>query len=261
MADMKMIVAMRKFQMIMTQGRIARFRLNSAARKIQRLTRILKALRKIKGTRSWARAVLKCWLTAVVTYRRTVNKNPSVDLIKKFLANLKEAARVIPTMLRFKFKVLCAQRAIKRFLLRSRRVYAENVAVWDRVEYRVIKMLYTQKDKQKRSRSSKSVLQRVPSSSKEALDKIAQCVSELRLPDEVRLDAIYTFMKSCRARYVKQRRCDLPFMTLSRLILSFMLLLLQVYQRASRVRDGAAALPRPVREATDPRDAHDGVHG
>jgi len=202
LVDVQVVAAMHNLRAIMHVGRVYRFSKNCAARKIQRLARVLRVLRGIKGTRCWARSILKPWVASVMRCRRANNKNPSVDVIKDFLNNMKMAAAVLPMVHRFKAKIVRLQRAIKRYSSRIRAVVADNIVVWDRVEYKVIKMLHIQREKQKRGRSTRNVFQRVPSASKEELDRIAQLVSEIRLPDDVRSAAIRAYMKECRDTYV-----------------------------------------------------------
>ena len=83
------------------------------------MIRAHKVLGQIRGTIQWARKTVRRFLRALIRRTRGNQKHPSADLIKKFLSNMKEAARVLPTIALFRQRVIRIQNAARVHLLDS----------------------------------------------------------------------------------------------------------------------------------------------
>ena len=119
MTGIQAIKALLRIHGIFRLDRISRFRRKIAAKRIQRMIRAHKVLGQIRGTIQWARKTVRRFLRALIRRTRGNQKHPSADLIKKFLLNMKEAARVLPTIALFRQRVIRIQNAARVHLLDS----------------------------------------------------------------------------------------------------------------------------------------------
>ena len=204
------IQALLKLREAMLRGRQIRFREKRAAKTIQRMIRYNRVLSGIRGSIPWARRVFRRFLRWYIKRSRGNQHPQSADIVKHFLYNMKEAARVLPAIFLFKRRVNLLQRNIRRFLAKISKTFDDNMAVYDRCESRVIKMILKQRDKAKAARSTNkaasTLFTRAPSQSKEAIDRLKEAVGEMGLSDHLKISLVKSFMRRQSRQYLADAR-------------------------------------------------------
>ena len=181
--------------------RVVRFSMTTAAKKIQRAARLVTCLRTMTGTKQWARDKIRFWIQRIRRKMKTLKKPGAVETLKSFLRNCREMSKVMPAIKMFKYRVVQLQRIVKRWHKQVRASLVENTKSWERVEFKIIRHIWSLRDKQKKARATnKDVYKRLKEA--EIIEKVKLLISELGLPDHARLAAIFAFRKTRRSSFV-----------------------------------------------------------
>lgn len=138
-------IAAKRMEKIKWRGMIESFRRRVAIIKIQKQIRNWSVQRRRRGGQIWAKCVLRKFVTGVISALRLNAKGQSADKIKLFLHGLKEQAKVLPAILKYKAKVILIQQHIKAFLLRKRERDIANSQMWITVEKKELRNLGKEK--------------------------------------------------------------------------------------------------------------------